>query len=196
MRKFLFAILSMLMLTSLSNAEALFEIFETYGKRHMNIKKNFTDALDTEEKRWKQDGATYPHKEQKLFAFIPENECAEYWNERFTYFEFDLTESKQKLDNVNSFYAEWFTEKNRSPWCTEKILSKGASELCFEAYSPFGRPLCDKTNHMLVKIIQVANLKFTVYQYRIKGRLLSEEEKKFWFEMFNYSKVDFNKLGF
>ena len=192
---FLFLMLSML---ALSNAHAFLEIFsDTWHYRA--VQNHFVGALSNENKTWKQGDLQCVCQEEKGFVFIPENEDMDYSDERFVYFEYDLSKSKRDLSHltdVNSFYKEWFCEKTRSPWCTENILFQNNSEIRSESFSPLEEPMRDLSTHRIVKVVQVGKQKFIAYEYKVRKKHLSENDKKLWFAKIDWARVDPKKLAF
>lgn len=185
------------MITS-SNAYAFLDIF-TDAIHYKSVRNHFVGALSTEDKLWKPLDIVALCPGEKCFAFIPENEDHEFFSEQFLYFEYDLEKAKEKLANLrdlNSFYTEWFSEKIRSPWCTEKILSQNDYEIRSESDSALEKPMRDLSTHRIVKIVQVGKQKFVAYEYKVRKKHLSEKEKKFWLAKIDWARVDLKKLGF
>lgn len=197
MKKWFYAILTVFMVIS-SRGDAFFDIISDIV-RYKKINNHFISALSNEDNEWKEGGLVCGCAEEKCFVFIPEGEDREYPNVRFIYSEYDLIKSKEDLSDINdvdSVYKKWFSEKNRSPWCTETILFQNAAEIRVESFSPLENPMFDRSTHKLVKIVQVGNKKFIAYQYKAKKKHLSEKEKKFWLAKIDWARVDFKKLGF
>lgn len=197
MRRFFFMSLMLFTLAS-SNAYAFLDIFSDV-MHYRSVKNHFVGALSNEKKTWKQADLECVCQEEKGFVFIPENEHIDFSDERFIYSEWDLTKSKKDLshiNDINSFYKTWFCEKDRSPWCTESILSQNTIEIRSESYSSLEDPMKDRSTHRLVKVVQVGPHKFISYEYQVRKKHLSEEEKKSWLAKIDWTRVDPKKLSF
>lgn len=197
MRKFFFMSL-MLLIMVCSNAYAFLDIF-TDAIHQNSVRNHFIGALSTEEKAWKSGDIIAICPGEKCYVFIPENEDKEFSDESFLYFEYDLSKSKEELSrlrDLNSFYKEWFSEQIRSPWCTEKILSQNSSEIRSESYSALEAPMFDRSTHRISKIVQISKEKFVAYEYKVRKKHLSEEEKKFWLAKIDWARVNLKKLAF
>lgn len=199
MRRF-FLMSLMLFIVASSNAYAFLNIFSD-AMHHHSVQNHFIGALSTEDKAWKSGSITALCPGEKCFVFIPENEDEEFSNEQFLYFEYDLSKAEDnnlaRFKDLNSFYIGWFSEKLRSPLCLEKILSQKDSELCSESYSEtLEKPMRDLSTHRLVKVVQVDKQKFIAYEYKVRKKHLSENEKKVWLAKIDWTKVNLKKLGF
>jgi hypothetical protein len=97
-----------------------------------------------------------------------------------------------KIHDLNSLFEEAYSEKNELPKDgVENILFRSATEIRFETYLPTRTMIWGPAKHVLGKIVQTGESEFIAYLYEIEGRNLSPEERNYWFQMFDYLRIDF-----
>jgi hypothetical protein len=217
MKKLLCLILFAMPMIPSPSLEALPDIFVAYGKRNRDIKRTFIEALNTWKKKWKEEGMAVPQDTYMSFVFIPEGQEPDRWQdqyeyperEKFTYTEYDLKKYSRNVRDMTSFMQEVLSEKeDRDFWYTEKITFQNDSEIRFVAHikpKPVETKNCLKDGtidkkirthpeyagkHVICKAIHTGNLKFRVYKYETTNRNLTLQETEYWFQLFDYARID------
>lgn len=135
----------------------------------------------------------------------------------FGYREYNATDVGFKARDLFSFFDEVVSSKPCLPdekiyFYTENVLFKNENEIRVECYLKLKqqtgkvtvvdgentRTNIRTTNYpenegvtALWKIVRINDQKYAKYTYEAKHRVLSQEEKDYWFQMFDYAKIDF-----
>lgn len=198
--------------------EAVPDIFVAFGKRNRDIKNIFSEALNTWKKKWKEEGMAVPQDTYMAFVFIPETQDGERLQdfvnyperEKFTYTEYDLKKHSRDINDMTSFLRAVLSEQeDRHVSYTENIVFQNDSEIRFVAHikpKPVETVIALKDGttekkvrvhpeyagrHVICKAIHTGDLKFRAYKYEATNRDMSQEEKDYWFKMFDYARIDF-----
>lgn len=156
--------------------------FEAFDRRHVAIKEKVLNTLSTKEKQWKQTDYGYEIPPVWKFTFIPEEyNKQKTTNERFSFSEFDFSKQKIKINDLDSLSKNYFSGSPEHQ--NKRIISKNEREELTETISNGMDTSLFKT--ILTKVIKTDEYKFVSYLYATNEDL-SPEEKKYWFEVFDY----------
>ncbi len=194
------------------------DLYVSFSKRNRDIKNTIIDSISTWKKKWKEEEMAVPRDTYMSFAFIPENQEPYGWSifnnyyerERFTYTEYDLQKHCRDIHDMPSFMREVLSEKeDRDSIYIKNIVSQNGSEIKFFSQvkpKPVEIKNCLKDGtietktqihpeyagrYTICKAINTGNFKFRVYKYETANRNISLEEREFWFQMFDYTKIEF-----
>ncbi len=156
--------------------------FESFDSRHAAIKNKVIESISTKNTPWKQISYGYSVPPLTRFKFIPEKDVgAKTYEESFTYSEFDFSKEKEKYNDIDTFNSAY--GKKETKYQTKRIVSKSDKEE-FGEYNSTGMDT-SYFKTVLAKTIKTGEFRFVFYEYGTEKKL-SQEEKNYWFDVFNY----------
>lgn len=198
--------------------EAFREFIVMCQKRTKDIPKVLIERLNSSGRNWEEAHEIDFGEYYVGFAFFPKTGDPEYldnWNldycltpqELFYYKEYSYKGNREDINTLDKFAKKVLLNQDSELHKTEeKIISQSKDELKYEAIlHPISKqikmgvldgPVQTKTltpasKQVLIKVVQTGNKQFALYGYEAKNRMLSNEEKEYWFKMFDYSRINF-----
>ncbi len=136
--------------------------------------------LDTDEKKWQLAQLPVEDNGVLQFHFVPTTQKVDHSNEVFSY---AIMSGKQQSLTINGVWEATKRQYKVPVDGKETIFFRNDQIIDYELLSPI-KSRSGFSWHLIGKLVQIAPNRVNSFDYQVRARNLTEEEKAKWFQFF------------